>query len=106
MTNCCASRASGRHLASSPLDALVTGFSLNPTGTPPSGGGGNPTLKPYKADQLDLSYEWYFHEESLFALAVYYKDVKKHRLVPASRRRSLTVSSTSSPRKTIRTVAR
>lgn len=59
-----------------PLDALVTGFSLNPTGTPPSGGGGNPTLKPYKADQLDLSYEWYFHEESLFALAVYYKDVK------------------------------
>jgi TonB-dependent receptor len=59
-----------------PLDALVTGFSLNPTGTPPSGGGGNPTLRPYKADQLDLSYEWYFHEESLFALAVYYKDIK------------------------------
>jgi len=59
-----------------PLEALVTGFSLNPTGTPPSGGGGNPLLEPYKANQLDLSYEWYFHDESLFAVAVYYKDMK------------------------------
>ncbi|HEY6452102.1 MAG TPA: TonB-dependent receptor [Steroidobacteraceae bacterium] len=58
-----------------PLDALVTGFSLNNTGTPRTGGGGNPKLNPFKADQLDLSYEWYFHEESLFALAAYYKDV-------------------------------
>jgi TonB-dependent receptor len=60
-----------------PLDALTAGFSL-PTGCtvglPCSGaGGGNPLLKPYKADQLDLSYEWYFHDESLFAIAPYYK---------------------------------
>ena len=59
-----------------PLDALVTGFTLNPTGTPPTGGGGNPLLEPYKANQFDLSYEWYFHEESLFAVALYYKDLK------------------------------
>jgi TonB-dependent receptor len=59
-----------------PLDALVTGFSLNPTGTPPSGGGGNPFLRPYKSKQVDLSYEWYFHEESLFSVAVYYKDLE------------------------------
>ena len=58
-----------------PLDALVASFSLNPIviNQPASGGGGNPTLQPYKADQLDLSYEWYFHEESLFAAAVYFK---------------------------------
>src|SRR5262249_6599152 len=61
-----------------PLDALTTGFSLNPTGAPPSGGGGNPKLDPYKADQLDLSYEWYFHSESLFAVAGFYKDVKNY----------------------------
>jgi iron complex outermembrane recepter protein len=58
-----------------PLDALVTGFTLNNTGTPPTGGGGNPLLRPYKAKQVDLSYEWYFHDESLFAVAVYYKDL-------------------------------
>ncbi len=60
-----------------PLDALVASFSLNAIvpGSPPSGGGGNPTLKPYKADQLDISYEWYFHEESLFAAAFYYKHI-------------------------------
>ena len=59
-----------------PLEALVTGFNLFPNAVPPSGGGGNPLLKPYKANQYDLSYEWYFHEESMFALAVYYKDMK------------------------------
>lgn len=63
-------------LSRPPLDALVTGFSLNPTGNPPTGGGGNPLLEPYKANQFDLSYEWYFHEESMFAAAVYYKDLK------------------------------
>lgn len=61
-----------------PLDALVTGFSLNSTGNPPTGGGGNPKLNPYKADQLDLSYEWYFHEESLLAVAGFFKDVKDY----------------------------
>ncbi len=66
-------------LSRPPLDALVTGFSLSPTvtpGVPGSGGGGNPLLQPYKANQFDLSYEWYFHEESMFAAAVYYKDLK------------------------------
>jgi iron complex outermembrane recepter protein len=63
-------------LSRPPLDALVTGFSLNTTTTPFTGGGGNPLLEPYKANQFDLSYEWYFHDESLFAAAVYYKDLK------------------------------
>ncbi|HME40814.1 MAG TPA: TonB-dependent receptor [Steroidobacteraceae bacterium] len=61
-----------------PLDALVTGYSLNPTGNPPTGGGGNPKLDPFKADQVDFSYEWYFHPESMLAIAPYYKDVKTY----------------------------
>ncbi len=61
-----------------PLDALVTGFSLSTTGNPRTGGGGNPKLDPFKADQLDLSYEWYFHDESLLAIAPFYKDVKTY----------------------------
>jgi len=62
-------------IARPPLEALVTGFVLNPivAGQPNTGGGGNPFLKPYKAKQLDLSYENYFGPESLFAVALYYK---------------------------------
>jgi iron complex outermembrane receptor protein len=59
-----------------PLDSLTTGYTLNPAGG--TGGGGNPKLDPFKADQVDFSYEWYFHEESLFAIAPYYKDVKTY----------------------------
>jgi len=61
-----------------PLDALNTGFYLSTTGNPRTGGGGNPKLDPFKADQLDLSYEWYFHEESMFAVAPYYKNVRTY----------------------------
>jgi iron complex outermembrane recepter protein len=60
-----------------PLDSLTTGYSLNP-GSPRTGGGGNPKLDPFKADQIDFSYEWYFHPESMFAVAPYYKDVKTY----------------------------
>jgi iron complex outermembrane recepter protein len=61
-----------------PLDSLTTGYSLNPSGSGGTGGGGNPKLDPFKADQIDLSYEWYFHPESMLAIAPYYKDVKTY----------------------------
>jgi TonB-dependent receptor len=69
----------GSAISRPPLDALVTGFTLNriEPGQNPTGGGGNPTLKPFKARQLDLSYENYFHEESLFALAIFYKNLRR-----------------------------
>jgi iron complex outermembrane receptor protein len=66
----------GEAVARPPLDALVTGFSISATGIPRTGGGGNPLLKPYKATQADLSYEWYFHDESLLAVAAYYKHMQ------------------------------
>lgn len=34
---------------------------------------GNPTLKPTTADQLDLTYEWYFSSVGSFTAAVFYK---------------------------------
>lgn len=34
---------------------------------------GNPTLKPTTADQLDLTYEWYFSNVGSFTAAVFYK---------------------------------
>jgi TonB-dependent receptor len=53
-----------------------------PTQPPPAGtwrgtlAKGNPNLKPYRADQVDLSLEWYFGDRSLLAIAGFYKDVK------------------------------
>lgn len=59
-------------LSRPPLDELRVGNSLS-TQAPWTGSQGNPLLNPYRADQLDLDYEWYFHDESLFAVAGYYK---------------------------------
>ena len=36
----------------------------------------SPFLRPFEAVQFDLSYERYFGEQGLFAIAAYYKDVK------------------------------
>jgi iron complex outermembrane recepter protein len=40
-----------------------------------TGTGGAPDLDPFKADQLDLSAEYYFGEQALFSLGLFYKDV-------------------------------
>ena len=40
-------------------------------GTPRSAG--NPALKPTTADQLDLTYEWYFSSTGSFTAALFYK---------------------------------
>lgn len=36
---------------------------------------GNPTLDPFEADAFDLSFEWYFAEDALLSLALFYKDI-------------------------------
>jgi len=43
---------------------------VNPTVTR-----GNPNLNPYRADQADLSLEWYFGPESLLSAGLFYKKV-------------------------------
>jgi iron complex outermembrane recepter protein len=40
-----------------------------------TGTGGAPDLDPFKADQVDLSAEYYFGEDALFSLGLFYKDV-------------------------------
>jgi iron complex outermembrane receptor protein len=44
----------------------------------PSGSGGNPKLKPWRATAYDISYENYFGRKSMFAIAGYYKDVDSY----------------------------
>jgi TonB-dependent receptor len=43
-----------------------------------SGGGGNPQLKPYEADAVDISYENYFHKDGLLAIHPYYKLISNY----------------------------
>jgi iron complex outermembrane receptor protein len=40
-----------------------------------TGSGGAPDLDPFKADQVDLSAEYYFGEQALVSLGLFYKDV-------------------------------
>ncbi len=43
-----------------------------------TGSGGNPKLKPFVSDNLDLTLEWYYGEGSYLALAKFRKDVKNY----------------------------
>jgi TonB-dependent receptor len=70
-----------RVMARPPLDELRAGRSRDdPEIAPPplTASGGNPELDPFLAWQADLSAEWYFAEEALVAVALYYKDVDSH----------------------------
>jgi TonB-dependent receptor len=70
-----------RVMARPPLDELRAGrYRDDPVSTPPplTAWGGNPELDPFLAWQFDVSSEWYFAPESMFAAAFYYKDVDTH----------------------------
>jgi iron complex outermembrane recepter protein len=41
-----------------------------------SGGGGNPQLDPFKANQFDASYEHYFGKSGIISAAAFYKDLR------------------------------
>ncbi|MED5549137.1 MAG: TonB-dependent receptor [Pseudomonadota bacterium] len=58
------------------LGNLTPGGSLDSFNGPPFRyNAGNPGLDPYRANTYDASFEWYFAEEALFAVSVFYKDV-------------------------------
>lgn len=54
-------------------NASISNSPLLPLNTIFSGSGGNPRLRPYLSDGVDLSYEWYFGGEGYLSLASYYK---------------------------------
>ncbi|WP_252733979.1 TonB-dependent receptor [Pseudoalteromonas sp. C2R02] len=49
--------------------------STNYNVTQAQGQGGNPQLDPYRANQYDAAFEWYFEDAGLFSAAVFSKDV-------------------------------
>lgn len=46
------------------------------SGTSLNGTAGNPELEPFRANQVDLSFEWYFEPESLISVTGFFKDVE------------------------------
>ncbi len=53
----CVRFAAGRVISRPNFAAVTAGVNLN--GTTLTGDGGNPDLEPFRANQYDLSFEWY-----------------------------------------------
>jgi iron complex outermembrane receptor protein len=68
--------AAGKTIARPDFVDITPGVNLN--GTTLTGGGGNPNIDPFQANQYDLSIEWYPDRETIFALALYYKDIQSY----------------------------
>lgn len=66
--------AAARVMARPDYTDVAPRVSLNPGAL--TGTGGNPDVDPYRANQWDLSLEWYPDANSLVAVALYYKDIK------------------------------
>jgi iron complex outermembrane receptor protein len=68
--------AAARTMARPDYTDIVPRVSLNPGSL--SGSGGDPSVKPFRADQYDVSVEWYPDRETIVAAALYYKDIASY----------------------------
>ncbi|WP_034160149.1 TonB-dependent receptor [Sphingomonas sp. ERG5] len=68
--------AAGKTVTRPDFVDITPGVDLN--GTLLTGAGGDPNLKPYRANQYDVSLEWYPDAETIVALAVFYKDIQSY----------------------------
>lgn len=57
------------------LGNLTPGVSISVSGGARTVTGGDPLLDPFRATTVDMSFEWYFAEQSLLGLALFYKDI-------------------------------
>ncbi len=58
------------------LGNLTPGVTVSVSGGNRTVTGGDPLLDPFEAKTADLSWEWYFAEESLLGIALFYKDIE------------------------------
>lgn len=65
--------AAGRTVARPDFADIAPGVNLN--GTTLTGSGGNSNLSPFRANQYDVSFEWYPEKDTIVALAFFYKDI-------------------------------
>lgn len=67
-----------RTMSRPPLIEMRTGFSIDETVEPNTASGGNPTLNPYVANQLDVGFEYYWNETAAATVAFFFKDMTTH----------------------------
>jgi iron complex outermembrane receptor protein len=65
--------AASRSVARPDYTDIVPRVSLNPGSL--TGDGGDPNVDPYRANNYDLSFEWYPDRDTIVAAALYYKDI-------------------------------
>jgi iron complex outermembrane recepter protein len=68
--------AAARTMARPDYTDIVPRVSLNPGAL--TGSGGDPSVKPFRANQYDVSLEWYPDRETIIAAALFYKDIKSY----------------------------
>jgi len=66
----------GKTIARAPVDDLNAGFEAYTGWGSSTAYGGNPKLEPFRANQIDLSAEYYYAKNSYFSVATYYKDLE------------------------------
>jgi len=72
-------RLSGAEVMARPnLGFLNPGASVTVSGGARTVTTGNPQLDPFRAKTLDLNLEWYFSNEALLSLGVFYKDIDSY----------------------------
>ena len=59
-------------------DYSALGGAVSLTDLIQTGQGGNPNLKPIRSANYDVSYEWYYGPQSLFAVSVFYMDLSSY----------------------------
>ena len=57
------------------LGQLAPGANVSVSGSNRTVTSGNPNLDPFRAKAYDISFEWYFAEDSLLSVAFFYKDI-------------------------------
>lgn len=66
----------GRTIARADYTDIVPRTSLNPGSL--TGDAGDPNVEPYRANNFDLSLEWYPDRDTIVAMALYYKDIQSY----------------------------
>jgi len=68
-------------MARAPVNMMSPSLNLNEDlfgANPGQSTSGNPTLDPFRADQADLAYEWYYSDKSQLAVNLFYKDLESY----------------------------
>jgi iron complex outermembrane receptor protein len=66
--------AAARTMARPDFTDVAPRVTLNPGAL--TGSGGNPNIDPYRANQFDVSVEWYPRDATIVAAALFYKDIQ------------------------------